>query len=64
MESSSSSETSSENSENEIYEREFGKYKTKHISVGPKHQVDSENVPLITDMLDSPELYENDVEVH
>jgi hypothetical protein len=32
----------------------------RHISVGPNYQVDPANIPLITDVLDKPEEYEQE----
>lgn len=47
-----------------VYKKKFGNYKIKHIQVGPKHQVDPCNVPLITDLLEYPELYEHDKKIN
>ena len=39
-------------------------FNIKHIQVGQRYQVDPDNVPLITDMLEEPELYYEDIEKH
>ena len=42
----------------ELYEKKFGK--VKHIPIGIECQVDPKNIPLITDLLENPQIYEND----
>ena len=38
----------------ELYEKKFGKI--KHIPIGIECQVDPKNIPLITDLLDNPQI--------
>lgn len=45
----------------DIYDQQFGEYKTKHIQLGPKFQIDLKNIPLITDILEVPEKYQEDL---
>ena len=42
----------------DYYLKKFGMKKIKQILVGKECQVDPENIPLITDILDQPEIYE------
>lgn len=46
------------------YLKKFGMRKIKHIPVGRECQVDPENIPLITDILDCPEQYEYEKVMH
>lgn len=44
----------------QYYEKKYGMTNIRHISVGPNYQVDPANIPLITDVLDKPEEYEQE----
>ena len=57
-EDSSVDSVSSKSSQKDVYEKAYGMFKTKHILVGNKHQIDKANIPLLTDILENPELYE------
>lgn len=57
-EDSSVDSESSRESQKDVYEKAYGMFKTKHIQVGNKHQIDKANIPLLTDILENPELYE------
>ena len=59
-----SEDVSTDSDKQDVYLKQFGQFKVKNIGLGPDCQVDPDNVPLITDIIEDPLIHFNSAKYH